>query len=647
MRPIESLTTMFIEDSKTSLRVITTKDTHIQKGIVTTSPGMYKRSSAPDRSDGFHQNPFFEGHKENHDSRPTVPVRRFSKHNSETAKDALEMRASFLSELIQLDESIQDDFDDETSTMESSVVSDITNPTVFLSVARTESLYSIESYSSETYTPEVQYQRLSSSSGSKDLPPRPVARELTASSQDFEPSVESAPTSPPPMPPPPRPFAPGQNISPGSQESPISDRDEVPDNDIPPRPFSRRLTESNLILDLSLDADLDDSSTEDSIEKPTIQRERPSALTRLAIEFLQGVAVGTNYHRLKKYDHTFVGRDAVDFMIDKGFACSREDAVFLGQRLQKELNLFYHVSWDHSLKDGNYFYRFTDVTEKCVSDHPRLSSLDLLKIAEAFERDVKVSSHFHHFMTYKRTFVGTQAVDYLVNSGLANCRKHAVFLGQRLLEDLNLFHHVTHSHQFKDANLFYRFSRCDCDASSATSDDASSISMGSLIMALQKRSKGSNDMKPKHISVSSLRKSPLRSSLRLADSSELKPDGRAVTFGSVGERVFERTLEMHPATRSGPSIGLGWNYEDKPSVPIRNAEPAKATPRNKKDFLLSSNTRKNLLGEWGHSKMEMFLASRVNEKIKEQRKRSLNKITVKTLDTEAMPCRSSPFPSFR
>ncbi|CAJ1955355.1 unnamed protein product [Cylindrotheca closterium] len=635
-----SSTTMIIEDSKICHHAITVSDTPIHTDVS-------KRSSAPDQFDGLDGNPFFESHNRNHDSRPIVPVRRFSKHNSETAKDVL-VRPSFLADLLQFDESIQDDFDDENTMESSSVVSDITNPTVFLSVERTESMYSVDTYSSETCTPETQYHRLSSSSGSKDLPPQPVARELTISSQDFEPSDENAPTSPPPMPPAPRPFSPAQNISPPSQASPTTgDRDEVPDNDIPPRPFSRRLTESHTIEDLALDADLDldDSSTGSSIVNPTNPKQLPSALTRLAIEFLQGVTVGTNYYRLKKYDDTFVGRDAVDFILEKGFACCREDAVFLGQRLQKELNLFYHVSWDHSLKDGNYFYRFTDVTEKCVSEHPRISSLELLKIAEAFERDVKVSSHFHHFVMYKRTFIGSQAVDYLVNSGLARCRNHAVFLGQRLLEDFNLFHHVTHSHQFKDEHIFYRFSRrCECDSSSTTSDDASSTSMGSLLMALQKRSTGSNEMKPMHMYSSSLRRTPLRSSLRLAhSSSKLKQEGRAVTFGSVEERVYERTLEMHPATRSGPSIGLGWKYENKASVPL-GSEPAKATSRNRKDFLLSSNTRKSLLCEWGHSKMEMFLASRVNEKVREQRKRSLNNITVKTLDTTAAtPCRLTSF----
>lgn len=629
---------MFIKDSKTSLHISTAKDIPMHKDTIPL-PVVYKRASAPDRYDvTLDGNPFCDGKNRNHDLRPTVPVRRFSKHNSEAAKDLLEMRASFLSELQVLlsDESIHDDFDDETSTMESSVVSDITNPTflstgstmesslvsditnpTFIATGRAESTYSIDTFSSEGYDePLVEYHQLSSSSGSKDLPPRPAARELTASSQDFESIIESGSiSSPPPMPPPPRPFAQEQHITNDSH------RKEVQDKDTPPRPFSRRLTESNLTQVLSLD--LDDLPSQEAIHEPPTHREQTSALTKLAIDFVQGVTVGTNYYRLKKHDNTFVGRDAVDFILNKGFACTREDAVFLGQRLQKELKLFHHVSWDHKLKDGNFLYRFTDVTKKSGLAFPRITSVELLKIAEAFEGNVKVSTHFHHFMTYTRTFVGSEAVDYLVNSGFAHCRNHAVFLGQRLLEDLKLFHHVAHAHQFKDANLFYRFSRrSDYDSSSATDDDSSFASMGSLLVALQRRSKGSNDVKPMQISVSSLRGTPLRSSLRLAGGSELKQEGRAVTFGSVNERVYERTLDMHPATRSGPSIGLGWKYEDKPTMPLSD-EPTKGPSRNKKDFLLSGNTRKSLLREWGHSKMEMFLASRVNEKIREQRKRTL------------------------
>jgi len=590
---------MFLDDSKTGIHMITPNDTPLHKveRIPSGSSAMSKRSSAPER---LVKSPFLDSKNSDYDSSPTLPVRRYSMQKSETVKGALEMKSDFISKLMELDGSIQDDFDDLDSIR--STVSDITNPTIFLSIERTDSTQSIDTY----YT-EIEYDRLDSSSGSKDLPPRPVARELTACSQDsFISSVENNPASsasPPPMPPPPRPFITEQNAPVESQNIPTSERDEeVPDNDTPPVPFLRRLTERSIRVDLDIppvpflrrltessirvDQIFDDSSTEDSIQKQRIERPQSSSLTKLAIAFLENVTVGTNYHLLKKYETSFVGRDAVDFMLESGFACTREDAVFLGQRLQMELNLFYHVSRDHSFKDGDYFYRFTDTTDECVSEHPNISSLDLLKVADVFERDIRVASHCQYFMKFKSTFVGSEAVDYLVRSGLANHRKHAVFLGQRLLKDLNLFHHVAHLHQFKDANLFYRFSRrWDCDSTSRTSDDVSSTSTSSSLMAPQKEGKSTQDMRPMLAKVSSsLRGFPLRPSLRLASSEFNQGSSRTVTFGSVDERVYERTLRIHPSTRAGPSLGLGWNYEDKVSVPISDVEPSKVSHRPRRIF---------------------------------------------------------------
>jgi len=567
---------MFLDDSKTRIHPITPNDTPLHKverirSGSSSSSAMFKRSSAPER---LVQSPFLDTKNSDYDSSPNLPVRRYSMQNSETVKGALETRSNFISKLMQLDGSIQFDFDDLDSI--GSSVSDITNPTIFLSIERTDSTHSIDT----DYT-EIEYDRLDSSSGSKDLPPRPVARELTAYSQgSFNSSVENNPSSsasPPPMPPPPRPFATEKNTPVESQSIPTSERDEeVPDNDTPPVPFLRQLTERSIRVDQIVD----DSSTKDSIQKQRIERPQSSSLTKLAIAFLENVTVGTNFHLLKKYETSFVGRDAVDFMLESGFACTREDAVFLGQRLQRELNLFYHVSWDHSFKDGDYFYRFTDTTDECVSKHPNISSLDLLKVADVFERDIRVASHCQYLMKFKSTFVGSEAVDYLVRSGLANHRKRAVFLGQRLLKDLNLFHHVAHLHQFKDANLFYRFSRrCDCDSTSRTSDGASFTSMSSLIMAPQKESKITQDMRPMLAKVSSSQRGfPLRPSLRLAKSSEFNQgSSRTVTFGSVDERVYERTLRIHPSTQTGPSLGIGWNYEDKVSVLISDEEPSKVS----------------------------------------------------------------------
>ena len=53
-------------------------------------------------------------------------------------------------------------------------------------------------------------------------------------------------------------------------------------------------------------------------------------------------------------------------------------------------------------------------------------------------------------------FIGSDAVDFMVQQGLADNRKDAVVLGQRMYDD-KLLRHVTDSYGFRDAYFYYRF----------------------------------------------------------------------------------------------------------------------------------------------------------------------------------------------
>ena len=79
------------------------------------------------------------------------------------------------------------------------------------------------------------------------------------------------------------------------------------------------------------------------------------------------------------------------------------------------------------------------------------------EVADLFRRGVKVQNNRYHARTYRKTFVGSQAVDFLVNSNLAKTRRQAVEIGRRLASELHLFDHVTGEHLFTDDFLFYRF----------------------------------------------------------------------------------------------------------------------------------------------------------------------------------------------
>ena len=212
----------------------------------------------------------------------------------------------------------------------------------------------------------------------------------------------------------------------------------------------------------------------------TTAKRPSSALSRMAEKFCHGVRVGTNSHRMKKYENSFIGREAVDWMVQSGMVKTREDAVFLGERFVRELRLFFHCSWDHGFKDGYYVYQFTDFvgcrrntaadssssspssglfgrkTSVMRPSHPNTTTTttaidDLQSIGNQFRENVTVMTHRYHFKKYRKTFVGREAVDWLVKSKIVATRKDAVFLGQRMLEELNLFHHVNYYHQFKDA----------------------------------------------------------------------------------------------------------------------------------------------------------------------------------------------------
>lgn len=72
-----------------------------------------------------------------------------------------------------------------------------------------------------------------------------------------------------------------------------------------------------------------------------------------------------------------------------------------------------------------------------------------------------VSDRMFGLKTYNQVFVGSTAVSWLMEAGIAVDEKAAVALGQRLVDECRLFQHVTHAHGFKNQFLFYRFRTAD------------------------------------------------------------------------------------------------------------------------------------------------------------------------------------------
>lgn len=193
-------------------------------------------------------------------------------------------------------------------------------------------------------------------------------------------------------------------------------------------------------------------------------------LRELADLFRRGVKVQTNRYHGRKYRFTFVGSEAVDFLVNSSQASTRRGAVELGRRLAKELNLFDHVYGEHEFCDDYKFYRFAgDDPKRRISGMTSVSglsdlsssSLSLDKMAQIFRRGVGVKDRRYHLRVYRDCFVGSEAVDFLVGSTLADSRMEAVDIGRTLAREFNLFEHVTRDHEFKDQYLFYRMVNLD------------------------------------------------------------------------------------------------------------------------------------------------------------------------------------------
>lgn len=537
-----------------------------------------------------------------------------------------------------------------------------------------------------------------------------------------------------------------------------------------------------------------------------------SALTKLARKFREGVPVANRIYHFKKYVNTFVGSEAIDFMVNSGMVETREDAVFLAQRFVRELNLFHHVYWDHTfLKDDYLFYRFTDgntydvassetpntaleafhhsssidetTGEKPTSTLSTANSCgffaqDLQVAAEKFQKAVPVFTHTHHFVKYKNTFSGSEAVDKMLEAGIAKTRNEAVFLGQRLAEELSLFAHVKFHHPFKDENLFYRYltdkgqmspesspiqsqerelpvapanlrrwslrasftNQWSLQSQSSDSDLSSPLSQPrrtsnfSLRSSVSSQQSSLSQLSSPLSQTSRASKSSLRSSFptqmpsysatspiqrqpplvrgwsepsmgqtaprvpvrhgsivattrangpslpamaegeeiqnavsnsrfegvgahmdapaipvrnnsivsgMLTNAAQLIQDiytdddwSRAssrrqscVSFGALQIRVYDRCLDLNPSTSSGPSIGLGWSYEERGPLSLSDE---KKSPGNG-GFRLSRSEREDILEDCGYSRKEIARAVRQNSKAKEKRRDTLNRLSARSM----------------
>lgn len=81
---------------------------------------------------------------------------------------------------------------------------------------------------------------------------------------------------------------------------------------------------------------------------------------KLASILQNGVELKDRKYRLSTYKNCFVGKEAVDFLVENGYCTSREEAVHMGNSIMEETKAFEHVCRDHLFADDNLYYHFVE-----------------------------------------------------------------------------------------------------------------------------------------------------------------------------------------------------------------------------------------------------------------------------------------------
>jgi len=112
--------------------------------------------------------------------------------------------------------------------------------------------------------------------------------------------------------------------------------------------------------------------------------------------------------------------------------------------------------------------------EKKASFSPkRASVLNLAETAISFRNIVDVRDRRKSLVKHKMCFVGKDAVDSMVYSGLSATREEAVQIGRSMVNDMHLFKTVQGDFEFDDDERFYRFIDLDDHWSSSDDEDTS------------------------------------------------------------------------------------------------------------------------------------------------------------------------------
>eukprot|EP00521_Asterionellopsis_glacialis_P009881 CAMPEP_0195288504 /NCGR_PEP_ID=MMETSP0707-20130614/5146_1 /TAXON_ID=33640 /ORGANISM="Asterionellopsis glacialis, Strain CCMP134" /LENGTH=545 /DNA_ID=CAMNT_0040348383 /DNA_START=443 /DNA_END=2080 /DNA_ORIENTATION=+ len=109
--------------------------------------------------------------------------------------------------------------------------------------------------------------------------------------------------------------------------------------------------------------------------------------------------------------------------------------------------------------------------------------------------------------------------------------------------------------------------------------------------------------------------------------SNINKRARSVSFDKVEIRCYERTIGDHPSCSSGPSVSIGWKYEDSTKkYEVDNYEIQRPQRKKEYELILTRQEREDLLRNLGYNRFDIAESVRGIIKVKKNRRQTINNL---------------------
>lgn len=133
-------------------------------------------------------------------------------------------------------------------------------------------------------------------------------------------------------------------------------------------------------------------------------------------------------------------------------------------------------------------------------------------------------------------------------------------------------------------------------------------------------------------------KPPSKKSELLDVSSQFtQPRSSKVQFASITIREYQLILGDNPSSKAGPSLSIGWEYSELPSVPVKVFEKLRKPARSgcARDLIRSTANRERLARRLGYSWEAIANNVRSLNKDRSQRRQTLNSNAITSISTSS------------